>query len=249
VPGVFFLAVHQHLDDAIFRRGQVVTTVLVSAASAHAGNRDVGLSFWQSVVFQLLYQLVELHTGDIVRYTPQRALRGISDNTRGLRVDKFVVIFQSGLSDSIFVLPFVNVFDCRPHYAVIARNHRVFKAQIDITLFIQGPLEKTMCPVSHLLYRIGGQHPGVALVQGTTMQLNRVAAAAYEHNFGDASGVGQFAVAEIYAATVHSIDLDIPSHPIRAHAHQIAELDIFARDIAVDAFADGAIRGFRCQAV
>ncbi len=64
----------------------------------------MGLALGQAVVLELLYQLVELHPTDVIRHTPQGALRRIGNDARGLGIDQLVVVLQTRRRDLVRVI-------------------------------------------------------------------------------------------------------------------------------------------------
>ena len=249
IPGVLFNAVHHDLDNAVLGSRHVVAAVLVTAPCAHPGNGDVGLALGEAVALELLHQLIELHTADIVGYAPQSPHRRIGHNARRLGINELVVIGQARLSHLGFVVLFVDGLDGRAHDSVVTRHHGILEAQVDVPLLIEGALEKPMGPGLYLFNGIGRQHPGVALFQAATVHLHRITTAADKHHLGDASGLAQLAVAEVQATGFHGVDLDIPVDPIGPQAPEIAKLNVFPGDIAADPLADRAVGGLGRQLV
>ena len=98
-----------------------------------------------------------------------------------------------------------------------------------------------MGPGPHIVHIVGGQQPGVPLVDGAPMQLHRVAAAADEHQFYDAGGLGQGVGAVLDAAALHGHHFDIAAYPVGRIDLQVAELDVLAGDIAAYALADRTV--------
>ncbi len=148
------------------------------------------LALGETIVLELLHQLEQLHADNVVRHPPQRPLWRIGHNARCLGINELVVIGQSRGGHPVLVLTFVDLLYGRTHHAVVAGNHGILQAEIDVSLLIQRSLEKAMCPGLHFLNAVGREHPWVALSQGPPMYFDRVAAAAYKHHLGNAGGIG-----------------------------------------------------------
>ena len=86
------------------------------------------------------------------------------------------MVAKTCLGNLRFVVLLVNFLDSRAHNTVVARNDRVFKAKVNISLLIDCTLKEAMRPSFDILKVVGSQHPGVAFVQRASMKFNRVAA-------------------------------------------------------------------------
>ena len=189
MASMFFLTIDNHFDHTIFWCRCVVTAVLVAAAGTHARNRHVGFSFWQAVPLKLLNKLKELHATYVIGNAPERPLGRVRHYPSGLCVNQFIVITQTCGFYLCLVLTAVNRLNGLAHDTVITGNNGVFQAQINIPLFIECSLEKTVSPCFNLINTISRQHPWIAFVEGATMQLDGITAAPDEDNFGNASRV------------------------------------------------------------
>ncbi len=94
---VLLLAVDDHLEDAVFLHRHIEAAVLVATARAHARQGDVVLAVGNAVFLQVAHQLEQLAAGGVVGHAPQRTLRRVGDDARGLGIDQFVVIGEAGL--------------------------------------------------------------------------------------------------------------------------------------------------------
>ena len=70
---------------------------------------------------------------------------------------------------------FVNIFDSLSHDTVITRNDGVFKAEVDVPLFIDSALKELMRPLFNCFNVVSSQKPGITKVKYTSMQFNRIA--------------------------------------------------------------------------
>ena len=176
VAGVFFLAIDDYLDHTLLRCRRVVAAVLIATAGAHSRYRHVRFALGETIAFELLHELKQLHPAYIIGYTPERALGWIRDNTCCLSVYEFVVVAKSRFGNFCFVVLFVNLFDGCSHDTVVTRDNGVLKSEIDVSLFIDRTLEEAMRPSLDLIEVICRQHPGVALVERAAVQLHGIAA-------------------------------------------------------------------------
>ena len=97
-------------------------------------------------MLEALNQFVELATGIVVGHTPDGALGRIGHNACRLRVNELVVVFQAQFIDFSLVLTVVNLFDRLAHDTVVTGNHGILQAEINIALFINRTLEKSVGP-------------------------------------------------------------------------------------------------------
>ena len=163
---MFFLTIDNHFDHTIFWGRRVVTAVLVATAGTHARNRHVGFTFGQAIPLKLLNKLKELHAAYVIGNAPERPLGRIRHYPRSLCVNQFIVITQTCGFYLFLIVIAVNRLNGLTHNTVITGNNGVFQAQINIPLFIECSLEKTVSPCFYLINAIGRQHPWIALVEG-----------------------------------------------------------------------------------
>ena len=164
MAGVLFFAIDNDLNDTILGCRGVVTAVLVTTAGTHARNGDMRLALRETVAFELLHQLEELHATDVIGHSPERSLRWIGHDPGGLCVDQFIVITQACGFYLRLIIVAINRFDCLAHHAIIAGDHGVFEPEVNIPLFIQCPLEKSVSPGFYRFQLIGREHPRIAFV-------------------------------------------------------------------------------------
>ena len=127
------------------------------------------------------------------------------------------------------------------HHAVVTGNDRILEPEIGIAALVNGALKETARPGLDVCQAITAEKPGVSLIQGATMQLDRISTGAHEDQLGDAGGIRQGVETVLVAAIFHGINHDIATNPVRRRIAHIVKLDIFPSDIATDTFADGTI--------
>ena len=86
------------------------------------------LSLGKPVALELLYQLKELHTADVVRDAPKCSLGRVRHDSRRLRVNELVLIAQARFSDARLILLRVDLLNGGAHNSIVPRHHGVFES-------------------------------------------------------------------------------------------------------------------------
>ena len=130
---------------------------------------------------ELVHQLEQFASGGVVRHAPQRSLWWVGNNSCRLGINQLVEVLQTQILDLLLVVTVVDVLDRCSHGAVVAGDHGVFQAQVDIPFLGNSSLEEAMCPGFNVLQVIGCQQPGIALANLSAMQLYRVSTTPDKH--------------------------------------------------------------------